>query len=428
MLKKFIIPIIIFILAFAFFKVMLSTNDKTPDIEFKEHVWRVDHRIIEKQTLSPSMTLYGKIESSALLNAAAPVSSQVEKILVKEGQRIEKGQLMLVLDQADFEPLLKQTQARVAELHALIKAEDLRHSLNVNSLENEKKLLALSEKALSRAEKVKKQNLGSISETEQAMQQVEIQRLSFNLKQFSVNEHPIRVEQLQARLLQAEADQAKSRLALQRSQVYAPFSGIVAKVNVAQGDRVNANEKLLSFYSLEQLEIRAKLPINLLYEIQQNLIEGMKLTGSASTGGHQVKVILDRLSGEGQASGIDAIFSINDLDEKSSYHLRIGSIVVLNIQRSAQKNLIKVPYQAMYGTNRLYKIIENRLELVNVKTIGEYRPLVMQEVQREPIVPGQSQLLIQSDDLYVGDAILSTHLPNAYTGLKVEMVVKTEKK
>ena len=431
MLKKLFIPIIIFILAIVFFKVMLSTKDESDDIKFEEHVWRVEQSIIKKQTLSPSITLYGRIESFDLLNAAAPISSQVEKILVKEGQHIEKGELMLVLDQADFEPLLKQTQAKVSELNALLKSEELRHQLNQDSLINEQKLLKLSEKALFRAEKVKKQNLGSISETEQAMQQVESRRLSFNLMQFAVNEHPARMEQLQARLFQAEADLEKSRLALQRSRVSAPFSGIVAKVYVSQGDRVNANEKLLSFYSLEELEIRAKLPINLLSEIQQNLSQGLRLTGTASTGGRLVSVSLDRLSGEGQASGIDAIFSIDNMadstiananrNDNSRLHLRVGSIVVLNLQRSAQENLIKVPYQAMYGTDRLYKIVENRLELVKVKTIGEYRQAVLQQ---DSIQMNQSQLLIKSEELQDGDEILTTHLPNAFTGLKVESTDK----
>ncbi len=411
MLKKFVIPALIIICAIAFFKLMLASKEDAPAIKINEHVWRVEQKVIEKQTLSPIMTLYGKIETSDLLNAAAPASSRVEKILVKEGQTIEKGQLMVVLDQADFEPLVKQAQGKVSELNALIKSEQLRHEVNVKSLKYEKKLLNLSEKALARAEKVKKQNLGSISETEQAMQQVEKQRLSYNLMQFSVTEHSARVEQLQARLLQAEADLAKAQLAFERSKISAPFTGIVAKVNVAQGDRVNNNEKLLSFYSLENLEVRAKLPISVLHEVQKNLMQGHKLKGVAAAGNYQVAVLLERLSGEGQASGIDAIFSVQGgAASKLNSSLRIGSIVVISLIRAAQKELIKVPHQAMYGNDRLYKIVDQRLQLVKVETIGEYRQ------------HNEAQLLIKSDNLHSGDVILSTHLPNAFSGLKVDTI------
>jgi len=88
--------------------------------------------------------------------------------------------------------------------------------------------------------------------------------------------------------------------------------------------------------------------------------------------------------------------------------LRIGSIAVVNLQRSAQPDLIKVPYQAMYGTDRLYKIVDQRLQSVKVKSIGEYQS------DKLP------QLLIQSEALNNGDRILSTHLPNAFSGLKVK--------
>lgn len=413
LLKKVIIPVAIFVLAIIIFKMMIATKDPVPEIEIKEHVWRVEQSVVEPQRLSPVLTLYGKVETSELLNAAAPATSQVDRVLVKEGEYIQQGQLMLSLDRADFEPLLKQDQARIKELKALLESELLRHQVHLKSLENEKKLLHLSEKALSRAEKVKRQNLGSVSETEKAMQQVEKQRLSFNEVQFSVNEHQARMDQLSARMMQAEAELRKSHLALQRSQIYAPFTGIVAKVYVARGDRVNNNEKLLSFYSTEQLEIRAKLPVNMLSEIQNNIRAGAIIKAEAITGNanavQRVPLLLNRLSGEAQASGVDAIFTIGISDVP----FRVGAIVVVRLQRPAQDNMIKVPYQAMYGNERLYKIIDKRLQAVTVTTIGEN--------YNDQTQGREVELLIASSELQSGDHILVTHLPNAYTGLKVDI-------
>ncbi len=433
MLKKFIIPLIIFILAIVFFKMMTATKEQSPEIEVNEHVWRVEQRMVEKQKLSPVITLYGRVETSELLNAAAPAACQVARVLVKEGEYVDKGQLMLSLDPADFEPPLMQAQSKVKELKALLKSDQLRHKTNLESLKNEKKLLRLSEKALARAEKVKKQNLGSISETEQAMRQVEIQRLSYNNMQFSVDEHQARQEQLEARLIQAEADLRKNSLAVERSQIIAPFSGVVAKVNVAQGDRVNANEKLLSFYSTERLEIRAKLPVSVLSEIQQSIAAGFVLKGYAGSGSlendsQQVPLLLDRISGEAQASGVDAIFTI----KAEQVRFRMGAIVVVRLQRPARDNMIKVPYQAMYGSDRLYQIKDNRLQAIKVKTIGEYyQQDNTLDIGRETQTPGREVvLLVESDALQQGDSILSTHLPNAFSGLKVDVVadkhVKTD--
>lgn len=412
MIKKIAIPLTIIILAFIFFKIMVATKDESPAVSVQEHVWRVEQAILEKQKLSPVITLYGTAETPELFNAAAPAASQVAKVLVREGEHLDQGQLMLSLDQKDFEPLLKQAQGKVDELKALIKSEQLRHEVNLKSIKNEKKLLLLSEKSLARAEQIKKQNLASISETEQAMQQVEKQRLAYNVMQFSVNEHEARMAQLEAQLIQAEAELAKNRLSLERSQIYAPFTGVVAKVNVAQGDRVNNNEKLLSFYSMEGLEIRAKLPISILSEVQQSLAKGKRLKGVASNGGQLLPIELERLSGEAQASGVDAIFSVKN----GNVPFRMGSIVIVRLQRVAQDNVFIVPYSAMYGTDRLYKIENNRLQAVKVNSVGEYYS--GNEVDSD----SQPKLLVKSKLLKSGDRILSTHLPNAISGLKVDVV------
>jgi multidrug efflux pump subunit AcrA (membrane-fusion protein) len=410
-IKKFLpylIPVLIIVLAIGFVKMLIKTRPESPQVSIEEHVWRVKNTIVSKQKLAPMITLYGRVETSGLFNAAAPAASQVAKVVIKEGQFVEQGKLMISLDEKDFLPLVQQAQGKVDELNALIKSEELRDEVNKLSLVNERKLLKLSEKALVRAEKIKRKNLASVSETEQAMQQVEKQRLSYNAMQFSVREHEARIEQLKARLLQAQADLEKNKLALERSQIYAPFSGVVARVNVAQGDRVNTNEKLMSFYAEDQLEIRANLPVNLLKEIQQNLAEGVPLTGMVKHAGQWVPVTLERLSGEATASGMDAIFSVS----REYSGLRIGAIAVVHLQRAAQEDLIKVPYQSLYGTDRLYRIVDGRLQSVKVESVGEYWS------QDD----GEPELLVRSAELNAGDHILSTHLPNAINGLKVAIV------
>ncbi len=412
MIKKILIPVIVLMIAVSFFMFMMSSREKSPLIESSERVWRVEMAEIMPQTLAPIITLYGKIETPDLFNAAAPANSNVEEVKVKEGEYVKVEQLLIVLDQRDFMPLLKQAQGKVDELNAQIKSEKLKHEIDKQSLLHEKKLLSLSQKALQRAETVKQKNLGSVSETEQAMQQVEKQRLLVIAKEFSVDEHQARLEQLQARLLQSEAELEKTQLALERSKIYAPFSGLVANVNVTAGDRVNNNEKLLSLYSMDKLLIRAKLPNKIMPEVKQDLLENKTLTGIAYTGDKSFPVVLERLSGLGSASGVPAIFSFTDDD----ISIRLGTIVVVHLQRTPKSSLIAVPYQSMYGYNRLYKIVDGRIYSVTVEMIGEYQLDASLENKADKM------LLVRSAELKAGDHILVTHLPNAFNGLKVEVV------
>jgi len=70
-----------------------------------------------------------------------------------------------------------------------------------------------------------------------------------------------------------------------------------------------------------------------------------------------------------------------------------------------------MPFNALYGLNRVYRINDGYLEAVKITRVGEYENS-----------QGQTQLLIRSDTLQEGDRVVSTQLPNAITGLRVEAV------
>ncbi|WP_315982376.1 hypothetical protein [Aliamphritea spongicola] len=72
-----------------------------------------------------------------------------------------------------------------------------------------------------------------------------------------------------------------------------------------------------------------------------------------------------------------------------------------------ERSLI-IPPQALYGTNRIYRITDGRLEALEIQRIGDTS------------VNGKAGILITASDLQEGDKILATQLPNAISGLRVE--------
>jgi len=120
-------------------------------VESRERVWRVDTLIAQPKQLSPTLTLYGRVETPELLRAAAPADGRVAAVEVREGQRIEPGQLLLSMDPRDFVPRVRQAQADVDDLQAQLKREQLQHAANQDALAHERELLELAESALKRA-------------------------------------------------------------------------------------------------------------------------------------------------------------------------------------------------------------------------------------------------------------------------------------
>ncbi|MBT8439443.1 MAG: hypothetical protein KJO91_06920, partial [Gammaproteobacteria bacterium] len=72
-------------------------------------------------------------------------------------------------------------------------------------------------------------------------------------------------------------------------------------------------------------------------------------------------------------------------------------------------NVYSVPVSSIYGTSRIYRVDENRLSAIQVEKMG------MQSVD------GKQVVLVRSDQLKAGDEVITTQLPHAVSGLKVEI-------
>ena len=405
---KILLPILIIMLSVSIFMVLRASRPEQPPVSTKDRVWRVEVLEVVPQTLAPSLTLYGRVESPTLYKAAAPASSRVQRVLVREGERVEKGQLLISLDPRDFLPRVEQAQAEVAELEAQLNSERIRQSSDLEALEYERKLLELSNQGVERARRLQTKKLGSDSELDQARQELARQSLSLTSRKLSIADHPARIQALEARLQKAAAGLSQAELDFERSQVKAPYAGLVASVEVAEGDQVSDNRQLLSLYDPGNLELRARIPTPYLDELEQSLENGFPLIGFAGQPNRRIQLSLSRLAGEADPSGIDALFVI----DQGSGLLRSGQILQFKLGRQPREGTLAVPYSALYGKDRAYKLVQGYMQGLQLETFGSY------VTER-----GDELLLVRSDQLNTGDQLVITHLPNAMDGLRVEAVV-----
>lgn len=398
-------PAAILVVAVLIFVYLKNTRPQQEMAAASERVWYVETVTVNPEPLSPSLTLYGQVETPDLVKAAAPKEGQVLDIRVREGSAITPGELLLKLDARDFEAVVVQREARVAELEAMIESEKLRYRSDQQALEHEKSLLKLSKAAVGRAEKMKAKNLGSAAALDQAYQELERQNLSLNIRTLNLKDHRSRLNQLEARLKDARADLALARLDLERSEIHSPFEGFVSEISVASGDRVSENQQLLSMYPADTLEVRTLIPAPHQAELQQALYDGASLEATAYHANYRFTLKLDRFAGAASTRGIDALFTI----EKDARLLRLGNTLPLQLVRPTRDSAVAVPYSALYGRDKVYKLEAGRMRSIRVDNLGDF-------VDGN----GATLLLVSSPALGAGDRIITTHLPNAVNGLRVE--------
>jgi len=406
--KSRVLPFVI-ILVTAVLLVIFKLVQPEPPVKAKEEKsWTVQtHRLIDGAK-SPQLELYGSVESPYTATITSIIDADVISLEANEGQSVNNGQSLILLDDTDAKLSLEDKKSSVAELEALIISEKNRYKNDLAALKLEKSLVALAEKKLAREEKTSKSNLTSQSSFDTQKQALNNQKLALNNRQLSVTDHPARLAQLEARLSRNRALAQQAEIDLARATVSAPFDGIILRTMVSPGERVRPGEAMLEMYATDHIELRAQLPQKFISIVKHSLTQQLSLQARVKTDDGERIATLDRISGSiaNDGHGVDALFMMNG---EAAETLTIGDTLEMTLELPAIEDVFSVPVSSIYGTNRIYRVENERLVAVKVEKLGgQYSD-------------GRQFILVRSGSLKPGDEIITTQLPLAVNGLKVEV-------
>ena len=409
MLKRVLLPIIIIAIAILGFIGLKNSKPTKPVLEIQEKVWQVDAIPAEFQSLAPQITVYGRVETPRASTLTSALASDVVNVNVLEGSEVQQGDVLVELDLTDANLLIAQRKADLAEIEGMIDAEYQLYKRDKGLLANQQKLLDLADAEVKRASKLADTGLASKSSYDSALTTQQQQLLSLKNLQYDIANHPARLAQLKAKQTRAQALIDQAEVDKHRCVIKAPFTGRISKLNVAIGDRVRAGDSIIALYDLSALEVRAQLPGRYANQVRNMMLAGDDIVANAKVDGHEMRFALTRFSGEVQqdSGGIDGLFKVID----DRFPLALGTFVPLTITLAKQTNVIEIPYNALYELDHVYTIDDGHLKQVDVQQVGEYTN-----------EKGEKRLLVRSNSLKNQDLIVTTQLPNAITGLRVEAV------
>ncbi|MCB1927245.1 MAG: biotin/lipoyl-binding protein [Rhodocyclaceae bacterium] len=393
MILRRLLPIVVVVVAAAGFLALKASRPAPPAVEARERVWRIETRPVAAGEARPTLVVYGRVEAPDRLRAASPVSGRILEVAVRDGQLVDAGTVLARLDPGDLQP-------RVERARAEVERERIRHHHDREAIVEERRLRDLAEASVERLSRLKKAQLGAESALDQAREALARARLALTQREQSLAEHPARLSQLQANLAEAERDAARGR-------IRAPFAGRVAGVEVAAGDQVQPGQVLMSLYAADDLFLRARVPVDYAAELRRALAAGEPLAAEAEYGERRIAARLERIGGEADARGIDVLLRLIDGDD-----VPVGAFLAARLQRPIADGVIELPYSALHGGNRIYRIDGGRLASVAVTRVGERRD------------GDDVRVLLRAPQLAAGSEVMVTHLPNAIDGLAVEPLTR----
>lgn len=405
---KSLLPFLVILVAVVGFILLRMTRPEPPPAGDEERRWPIAVIEIEVADLAPQMRLFGELASQTDASLRARTPGDVQEILVREGQRVRQGDLLLRLDDLDARALYQQRQAELQDWVAQKTQLESQHRLNLQALRQEEGMLLLAERQFNRMRQLAEAERASQREVDEAELSLNQQRLTVMNRELAIEDYPSRREQLQANIERAKTQQQLAKRDLQSAELRAPADLRVQEIQVGQGDRVSANESLLRVFIPEQLEMRARLPAASVGELQKALNEQQSLYAHAQVDGEDLVFQLRELAGfTADTAGVKAVLS---LEEGQVDGLALGRLVDAHLSMPEQHSVYWLPVDAVQGRNRVYRVQDSRLEGLDVELKGNLTR------------SGQPGVLVASEALQTGDQLLANRLPNAMQSLLVEVV------
>ena len=270
----------------------------------------VEVTAVTRQDLTETLNLVGSVAANESAVIRPETTGLVRSIHFEEGQQVKKGDLLVKLDDAEMRAQLGQTEAR----------------------------FRLAELNLKRAERLGETQSNSVAE----------------------------VDRSRSEFSSAQSDLDLIRVRLDRTEIRAPFDGVVGGRSISPGDYVNSQSQLTSINDLSRLKIDFQVPERFAAKVRpgttfkvksQALSVGAEISGEV----YFVASVVDRAT---RSSEVKGFMSSN------APGLKPGMFANVELVLDVRSGVLTVPEGAILITTRGTQIITTKVD--GDKTVAEF--------------------------------------------------------
>jgi len=341
----------------------------------RDEVIPVRAATVERNSIRSVISTNGKVEPVQSFEAHAPVGTTVRKLLVKEGERVKKGQLLAQLDDADASSqaarALAMVRAAQADASALRSGGNQEEVLTLSSQlvksENARDTAQRNLEALKRLQQQGAASPGEIKQAEDQFAAAEADLKLIQQKQKDRYSQP-EIAKVDAQKNEAESAYAAAENILSQLNIRAPFDGVVYSLPVHQGAYVNPGDLVLQEADLSKVLVRAyvdepdvgRLAPGQKIDLTWDAMPGRTWQGAVTSIPSTVKLLGTRNVGE-------TTCIVDNQDLKLLPNINVGVTIVT----AEHQNSLTVPREAVRlddGKTFVYEIVNNELKRRDIQT------------------------------------------------------------
>jgi HlyD family secretion protein len=346
---------------------------------------------VERGPIRSLISTNGKVEPIRNFEAHSPLATTVKRLLVKEGDHVRQGQLLLQLDDADLQSLAARAQAQMKSAQAG-QAEVNTGGTHEELLTRDAQLIKdrnardAAQRSLDALRRLQQQGAASAGEVKQAEDALQRAQADVTLQEQEQKDRYSQPEmaKVQALGLEAQAAYEAAEGALTKSSVRAPFDGVVYALPVKQGAYVQTGDLLLQEGDLSQMLVRTfvdepdigRLATGEKIEVTWDALPGRIWNGAVSTVPSTVKLRGTRNVGE-------VTCTLDNHDRHLLPNVNVG-VTIITAEHSGVLTLLREAVRIDDTRPYVYEIVDGELKHRGVE-------VSLQNLTRVEITAGLSE-------------------------------------
>lgn len=177
----------------------------------------------------------------------------------RSGRTVKLGELLIRVEQNDYELEVARLDEELKQADAMARELELEIVTTENQIELAKQQLEIDTRQLDRNVRLSTTNAASESELDTARRAELTSRNTLQSLQDNRKLLTQRLVRMESGKALVEANLAKARLSLERTEIYAPLEGIIVSESVEQGGFIQAGNTVITLQDKSQLDVTCKL-------------------------------------------------------------------------------------------------------------------------------------------------------------------------
>ncbi|PWG05617.1 efflux RND transporter periplasmic adaptor subunit [Polaribacter aquimarinus] len=323
-MKKYIY--IISFIAASLFITSCGSEDKKAEVDNTPAI-KVTVSNITENSNNPFLSVSGKIQASNSADLSTRMMGFVTKVHVNVGDKVNKGQLLVSINNSDLEAKKAQVNAGIAQ----------------------------AQTAFNNAEKNYKRYKNLFASSSISKKEMEDMTVNFEMAKAGLE----------------TAKQMKNEINAQftYSNITAPFSGVITSKNIDNGDMANPGMPLISIETPKDFEVIAMVPESEISKIKN----GTEVNVLVKSINKTIKGKVSEVSSSAKNTGGQFLVKIDLAKTNASILSGMFSTVQFPVEKSASSSMVLIPTEALVKNGQLsgvYTVSQSKTALLRWLRLG----------------------------------------------------------